>query len=325
MGLKGTAELPGEVHLALRGALIEPVLHKGAELRAEEAALGQDAAALLHDIAEIAVDVLVRDHDRLAEKRAQLGPAYVEHVREPRKVGERRVRARADERHAEARAVHVQVHPVLAAGGGYLLELGEGVDKAALRGLGDVHHARLGKLQAVGVGPVRHGALAHLPGGELAVARRELYHLVACGLDGPGLVHGDVPRDRRYNALMRAQRGADHGEVGLRAADDEVYRRLRRGALFTYHRRGGIAVFVVAVAGGLVVIDFLYRRQNLRQRALKVVALEPYHAHSASTFIFPSSVVRAMAFSPPAPRSTITAAITSSMSFCIVRRRILAP
>ena len=87
--------------------------------------------------------------------------------------------------------------------------------------------------------------------------RGQCLDLVAGMLDGAGFVHVDVAGMGAHDALPRAKKRADHGDVSLRSANQEVH--ACAGALGLVEvlqdlARGGFAPRVKAVAfEGLVI------------------------------------------------------------------------
>lgn len=83
---------------------VEAVLEEAFKLDAEQPPLGEHAAPLLDEVAEIGLQRVVHDDDRLAEERPALGPAEVEDVAQPREVGQGEVVRLCGERPPESRA-----------------------------------------------------------------------------------------------------------------------------------------------------------------------------------------------------------------------------
>ena len=63
-----------------------------------------------------------------------------------------------------------------------------------------------------------------------AVLMGQYQHLVPRGLDGAGLVAGDMPGVGAEDSLVGAQNGGDQGQVGLCAAGQKVHLAIRRCA-----------------------------------------------------------------------------------------------
>ena len=125
-----------------------------------------------------------------------------------------------------------------------------------------------------------HAAKAlDLLGAQTAAFVRERKHLVAAGLDGAGLMHGDVARVCGDHALPRLERRGKHGEVGLRAAHQKVHMRFRRLAQIADNARSLLAVFVFSIAWGCVEVGLLQAGEYARVRAFAIVAIQAYQAY----------------------------------------------
>ena len=96
-------------------APIEIVREERVELDAEQASLREKRAALFHNGEEMRHRSRLREDDRLADERAALRPADVEHIRQPRDIRERHIVRAAAERVRQARAVKEERHAVCAA------------------------------------------------------------------------------------------------------------------------------------------------------------------------------------------------------------------
>ena len=121
--------------------------------------------------------------------------------------------------------------------------------------------------------------LGDLVGGQLAVLAGDSEHLVTCGLYRSGLMDVDVAGLRGNYALMRAQRCADHGEIGLRAAHQEVDAGLRRPAGLPDEFPGLAAELILPIAHGLCQIGGAELFQNPGMRSLGVIAVKVDHSH----------------------------------------------
>ena len=92
------------------------VFKKCLKLDAEQPPLGQHTAALLEGVAEVRLERVVHQHQRLAEEQAVLGAADVKCVAVFGEILRLEVVCRADQRRAHARAVEVEIKPQLPAG-----------------------------------------------------------------------------------------------------------------------------------------------------------------------------------------------------------------
>ena len=260
-----------------RDALVGVVPQKLAKLQAEQPALGEHPAALLLDVAEVAREGGIRNDERLAEKRADLRPADVKRVAKARKVGQAHVIFIRGERVAEPRAVAVEENAPFVADRAKPGQLGERIEPARLRRQRNVGKAGLDRVLVVGVGPVRGADGVEVGRVQLAVRRNDGQHLVPRGLDGAGLVHGDVPGVGADRALMRPERAGEHRQVRLRPADEKMHLRVRRGAQFPHPRARGVRDSFDAVAARLDEIVLLQRPQDLGDGALGVVGFKSDH------------------------------------------------
>ena len=132
----------------------------------------------------------------------------------------------------------------------------------------------------VGVEVVPVVVVLHLAGGDLAVIRGQSQHLVAGGLDGAALVAVDMAADGGENALIGAQDGGDHRGVGQGAAHQKMHVGLRRlaGGLDLFPRGG--AVFILAVAHGLLHVGAHQALHDGGVRPLQIVAVKIDHMRS---------------------------------------------
>ena len=104
-------------------------------------------------------------------------------------------------------------------------------------------------------------------------------YFMAAGLDGAGFMHGDMAGIRRNHALPGPQRRGKHGQVGLRAAHQEMYVHIRPLAQVANDFRRLAAIFVLAVPGRLHKVRLLQALQDARVRAFAIVAVEAYQVH----------------------------------------------
>ena len=159
--------------------------------------------------------------------------------------------------------------------------------------MGDVHHFGLHQVFPGLVGPVGSDSLFHLVSGELAFRPAGLgQHLVAGGLNGAGFVAVDMARHRGDDALMGAQGGADHSEVGLGAAYQEVDVHIIPAAFPADQGPGLFAVLVLAVANGLFQVCFLHFFQDMWVCPFRIVAVEIEHGYSSLSFVLLSNIER---------------------------------
>ena len=99
----------------------------------------------------------------------------------------------------------------------------------------------------------------HLLRGDGSIYGGQGQDFVPRGLDGPGLVGGDMPRVRRDHALVMAQYGGDDGGVGLGAAYEKVHVCIRPTTGGPHLGPGTLAVVIQTVARRLLHIGTLER------------------------------------------------------------------
>ena len=166
---------------------VQAILQQRLELDAQQAALGQHGAPLLHVPAEVVVRGV--HHQGLTEEGAVLGAADVEGIRQCRQVREGQVIVRRGEGGTQPGTVQEQEQAVSVAASSQSGQLGLGVNGADLRGVGDIHHFGGDHvLRAVVFCQDR----LHQGGGQLAVGRIDGADLVAGGLNSAGLMGIDV-------------------------------------------------------------------------------------------------------------------------------------
>ena len=197
-----------------------------------------------------------------------------------RHLRQRQVRAVGHQAIAQTGAVDKQRQAVFTAGVVQGGQLRLGVQRAALGGVGDVHHARLDDMLGGLVVFVPLHIVPHLLCGDLAVGGGQGDDLVACGLDGPGLMAVDVAADGGQHALPWPQDGGDDGGVGLGAAHQEVDVGLRGAAGGFDLLPRGLAVLVLAVAHGLDHVGLGQPDHDRGMRALQIITVEIDHCTS---------------------------------------------
>ena len=219
----------------------------------------------------------VGDDRRLAEQGPHLGAADVKYVRQTGQVGELHIVPRRGQPIAAPGPVDVQIHPIPAADGPEALQLRPGIQQPGLGGLGEIQHTGLDGVLPSGIGPMGGAEPLHLLRSDPAVLGGEGEHLVAGGLNGPGLMGVDVPSLGAQHPLIGAQGGGDHRLIGLGPAHQKFHRGLGRAAGLPDQLPGTLAVLIHGVAGGLLQIGLGQPLQNLGRGPLSVVTLEPDH------------------------------------------------
>ena len=255
---------------------VEAVLQQGLELDAQQPALGQHGAQLLLDAEEVGLEGGIGDDQGLPHEGAVLGAADVEGVGEPGQVGEGQVVGGRGQGGAQAGAVQEEEEVVGPAVLGEDGELGLGVDHAALGGVGDLHQPGLDQMHVLV--PLQDGS--DLLRGDLAVGTGgDLEDLVAGGLHGAHLVAVDMGGVGGDDALPGPQEGGDGGEVGLSAADEELYLSLGALTQIPDQRLGPIAVGVIAVADVALQVGLGQSGEDLGMGAEGVVVAEEILLH----------------------------------------------
>ena len=130
--------------------------------------------------------------------------------------------------------------------------------------------------------------VVHLLGAEAPIRRRQGQDLVAGGLDGAGLMGGDMAHFRRNHSLVGFQNGSDHRGVGLGAPHQKVDLGLGLLAKGQNGFPGLLAIGIGAIAGGLLQVGFLQGCQDAGMAAFGIIALELDHG------VFPPTQASAM-------------------------------
>jgi len=260
-----------------QGIHVSSLVQQGQELLTQQAALGQHAAVLLDAVAEIRLQIVVGDDDCLAEQRTAFCAAQVEHVAQGGVILQAQIVGGAGQAVGHAGTIHKQVQPQLIASGGKFGQFFLIIEGADLGGVRDIHHTGLHLVLVAGVGAVFLDGLAHLAGRDLAVFAGQSQAFVAGGLDCAGLMHMDVPGIRAEHALPGLERRRNHGQVRLRCADKEMHIGVGGIAQAAYLCSSLGAVFILAIAGGLVKIGLLQKVQHGRGRAFAVVTFKTKH------------------------------------------------
>ena len=228
---------------------IEIVGKESVELLAYYPHLGQESAVLLDAGEKVLWHVVFGEDQGLAAEGPHLGAADVEQVGKLHHVGQGHVGLRAHKAVAQPGPVHVQAQAVFVAAAGQGGELLLGVEGAELRGMGDVHQARL------------HQVLPHLvvdKGLHIFLQVRRHYLALNVG-DGqhpvpgvfysPGLVDIDMSGVGGDDPLVALEHGVYGHLVGLGAAGEKLYLQVVPAAGGADLGLGSLGVLIVAVAG----------------------------------------------------------------------------
>ena len=160
-----------------------------------------------------------------------------------------------------------------------------GIERAQLRGLGEIDHAGEGHVVVGLVGVKAPAVVPHGVGGELPVLPGQGDHLVAGELDGPGLVDADMAGVRGDHALPAIEQGGDGHGVGLGAAHQEIHVRPGLPAGGADLLPGGGAEAILPVAGLGNEIGFSQTLQDPGMGALGIVAQKVQHVQSSLRFL----------------------------------------
>ena len=218
--------------------------------------------------------VALREHHGLTAEGAALGTADIEHVAEPRELGQRHIALVARERIGQARAVHKERYLVLAADLMDGREIGLAVERAELRWERNIRRAREHHVLVVAVLIEQLDKAVELGGVHLAVVCRNGEHLVSRELDGAGLMAGHMARLGRDHALVGSEQHVEHDLVGLRAADQEEHLGLGGIACGADQLLGMLAVPIHPIARHGFHVGIGQCLQHRRVRAEGVIVLE---------------------------------------------------
>ena len=256
---------------------VQVIGKQGIKLQAQKPALGQHTASLLHHEAEVPLQGRVHNHHSLTEQGAHLIAADIEDVTQLGQLRKGQVTIVAGEAVAHPSPVDKEGQTALLAHLVQRRQLRLRVQGATLGGKGDIHHTGHDHMLIVGVEVVPVIVILHLLGGNLAVVRGQGQHLVAGGLNGAGFVTVDMAAGSGENALVGPENGGDHRGIGQCAAYQEMHIGLRGPAGRLDLFPGGGAVFILAIAHGLLHIGLQQALHNGGMCALQIVAVEIDH------------------------------------------------
>ena len=219
----------------------------------------------------------VRIHDSLATECADLRATDVEHIRESGNVFDRYVGVTAHESVAETCAVEEERKLPLPADLSDRLELRLPVERAVLRWMADVDHAREHHVIVVAVRIERCHHVVELRGIHLTVVARKRQDLVPCELDGTRLMTVDMTGLHSDHTLVHPKRRIDHRLVRLRATGQEKDFRLRMSDECTDLLLRTVTVDIGTVARQLLHIRPCQCLQHLRMTALCIITCKIQH------------------------------------------------
>ena len=285
LSLKGPADLHGELVRLPGQAEVQLLLQNGRELHPQQPPLGQQAAALLDEVAEVPVQGPVADDQRLPEEQPLFRPADGKGVAADGQVGQGLVSGLAHQAVAQPRPVDIQDQPLALADLPDRVQLLQGVERAVLRGLGEIDHGGLDHVLVGGVGPVGSPQGQDGRRRELPVFRRDGQDLVPGGLDGPRLVDVDVPGVGGDDALVGPQGRGDHRGVDLGPAHQKVDGQiLPAPAQGPDLGAGFVAKRIFSISNGLIEIRIRQPPQHAGVCPLGVVTFQSDHKSIPSEF-----------------------------------------
>ena len=153
-GAEGVLDPLGQIHRLAPQLKVEAVLEQNLELDAQYPALGQHAPHAFDHITEVPLNGQVGDDHGLPKKGPHLGAADVEYVGQLSQVRECDVVLRSGQTIAAPGSVDIQGDVPLPADLVDGLQLRLGVQRAQLRGLGEVDQTGLNGVLVAGIGPV---------------------------------------------------------------------------------------------------------------------------------------------------------------------------
>ena len=151
------------------------------------------------------------------------------------------------------------------------------IDRADLRGVGNVNHTRLHHMLVASVLPMSLYYFPDLVPFELSVPSRKSQDLVAGGLDRAGLVAVDMARIGGDHALPGLQAGSDDCKIRLGTAHQEMDLAFGQFTFFQNHLSGLTAVIVLPVAGGLLQIGFNQSLYDTLMSAFVIITIKKDH------------------------------------------------
>ena len=110
-----------------------------------------------------------------------------------------------------------------------------------------------------------------------AILRFNGKDLMSAMLDGTCLMNIDMSGMGADDSLIRTQGGVDDGEIGLRAAKQEMHFSIGTAEMGKYHLPGLFAPFVEAVAAVAVFVGVLKGGKDGGMSAVIIVVVPAYH------------------------------------------------
>ena len=149
---------------------------------------------------------------------------------------------------AQTGTVQEQIQAKLPAGGGQCFQLCLAVERAILRGIGDVYQLGLSHMFKAAVCPVSQHSIPHLFCGDLSVIRGAGQNLVAGGLHGAGFMDIDMTANRAQSTLMGTQSSGNDSQIRLGTTHQKVNSHILAAAEALDLRGCLGAVFVLSIA-----------------------------------------------------------------------------
>ena len=222
----------------------------------------------------------VYQHKGLAEHSAALGAADRKGIGQHGQIGQGDITARHGEPIAQTRAVQIQIQVIGIAHAADLGQLGLRVNRAVFRRAGKEHQLGLGEVIGFTALAIFFRLGGNGLGRQLGVLGGQGQNFVPGVFDGTGLVGKNMPAVGTDHTLPRAQRRADQGGVGLRAADHKLHLGILAAQLCQNGLGGFLAPFVCAIAGIAAGGGFLQRRHHLAAGNLIIVVVQTDHGNS---------------------------------------------
>lgn len=269
--VQGFSDGIGRCDGSFANLFVQVVREQRIKLQAEQPALGEQGAVLLHDREEMRCTVLLREDDGLAEECAAFRAADVEGIAARGNQRQAHIVLGAGERVGEAGAIEEERELVGLADCVQAAQFLGCVERAVLRRMRDVDHAGHDHVVAVAVGLEGRQICIDIFGAQLAIRMWQGQDLVPTELDGTGLMQADMTRVCRDDALIRGEQRVDDRRIRLRAADEKIDIGLRALAGRPDLRTRRLADGIRAIAKHRHAIHFRKTLQYLRMSSFHVI------------------------------------------------------
>ena len=216
-------------------------------------------------------------YQSLAEQGTVLGAADVESVGQSRQIRQNQVVFRGSKSGAKSGAVQEQEQAVAVTALPQGLQLSLLIDSADLRSVRDINQS--GGHHVLRTVVLRQNRLNQRRR-QLAVGGIDGADLVAGSLDSAGLMGVDMGGVRGDDRLIRLQERLNDNEVRLRAANQKMDVRVRRGTDLSDGLPGGLTAGVHAVADSLLQIRVHQCLEDLGMGTFTVIVAEAVHDYT---------------------------------------------